>query len=61
MSGSGTRSEGVTGVKERNTWPVYPAPQAPDNAQPKQEVLLVDRYGKPLMVREPRAVGFRKP
>jgi hypothetical protein len=34
-------------------------PQASENEQ-RREVLLVDKNGKPLLVREPRPVGFRK-
>jgi len=52
----------VGGVNERDYWlsPNETRPQVSDNAQ-SREVLLVDRYGKPLIVREPRPVGFRKP
>lgn len=53
---------GVTGVN-RPEYPRYgpPAPQTPDNAQPPRQVLLVDHRGRPLVIREPRPVGFRKP
>jgi hypothetical protein len=34
--------------------------QASDNTQVSQ-VVLVDAKGRPLVVREPRPVGFRKP
>jgi hypothetical protein len=33
-------------------------PRAPDRKEWKA-TLLVDRFGKPLLVREPRPVGFR--
>jgi hypothetical protein len=51
---------GVEGVNKRTNWQNPPPPQAHDNAQARQ-VLLVDAAGKPLLVREPRKVGFRKP
>ena len=57
------------GVKTSPGWMEYeedliasakpPTPQAHDNAA-EREVLLVDRRGNPLIVREPRPVGFRK-
>ena len=37
-----------------------PKPVLPENEQ-KREVLLVDRNGRPLLVKEPRPIGFRKP
>lgn len=37
-----------------------PPPQAHENAVQRQ-TLLVDRHGKPLIVKEPRTIGFRKP
>jgi hypothetical protein len=55
--------DGVDGVNVREWWVTPsspPAPQASDNDQP-HEVLLVDRHGKPLITKEPRQVGFRKP
>ena len=51
---------GVSGVNERDSWYDPPRPQAPENVQTR-EVLLVDRHGKPLLVKEPRPMGFRKP
>ena len=36
-----------------------PTPTADNNAQ-ERAVLLVDKDGKPLIVRQPRPVGFRK-
>ena len=37
---------------------VYGTPDLPEQGQ-KREVLFVDRKGNPLIVREPRPVGFR--
>ncbi len=35
-----------------------PPSSVPDNAS-KEEVVLVDKFGHPLVVRRPRPVGFR--
>jgi len=52
----------LDGVNERDYWhaPDPPKPILPENEQ-KREVLLVDRNGRPLLVKEPRQMGFRKP
>lgn len=56
----------LDGIEEVNVWPWWqtrpaaPAtPQAADR-EDQRTVLLVDRAGRPLIVREPRPVGFRR-
>ena len=52
----------VAGVNQRDYWlsPAHGRLEAAENVQ-RSEVLLVDATGRPLLTREPRPVGFRRP